>query len=70
LARAQRAHWPHAAEGVLTPAEQGIAELGRTNTEIGSDASHQRKTVERKPTRIYRKPGGRIYLARQTPITR
>lgn len=70
LARAQRAHLAHAADDVLTPAEQRIAELvalGLSNAEIASTLLVRVKTVEGTLTRIYRKLGvrGRIDLVRR-----
>ena len=70
LARAERARLTHTADGLLTPAEQRVAELvaqGRTNAEIAATLLITVKTVEGTLTRIYRKLGvrSRVDLARR-----
>jgi DNA-binding CsgD family transcriptional regulator len=70
LANAERARLVHAAEEILTPAEQRISDLvrlGRTNAEIAATLLISVKTVEGALTRIYRKLGvrGRVDLARR-----
>jgi len=70
LAKAQRSRLAHAAESVLTPTEERIAELvagGHTNAEIAAVLFIRTKTVETNLTRVYRKLGvrGRVDLARR-----